>query len=268
MEIRVLTDNNTLIDRYFLGEPALSLYIETGTLRILFDTGYSDVFLRNAAAMGVDLSRLTHVVLSHGHNDHTNGLPLLWERTGLRDAALVAHPGCFRPKRADGLNVGAPCTEAEAAAHLRYLPSSEPRWLSEECVFLGAVPRKTTFENRTPFGRELTPEGWREDYVEEDSALAFRTEKGLFLVTGCSHSGVCNMADYARTVCGETRIAGILGGFHLLRDDAQLAQTVRWLADAGVGRLYPCHCVCLAAKARLMAALPVEELGVSSTLTL
>ena len=74
MKIRVLVDNNTLIDRYFVGEPAVCYYIEMDGMRILFDTGYSDVFLKNAGAMGMDMKDITHIVLSHGHNDHTGGL--------------------------------------------------------------------------------------------------------------------------------------------------------------------------------------------------
>ncbi|MBQ1439018.1 MAG: MBL fold metallo-hydrolase [Solobacterium sp.] len=79
MKLTVLTDNNTIIDRYYLGEPALSFYLEDGDRRILFDTGYSDVFLRNAEALGIDLHAITDIVLSHGHNDHTGGLRYLLE---------------------------------------------------------------------------------------------------------------------------------------------------------------------------------------------
>lgn len=73
MRLRVLVDNHTYIDQYYLGEPAVSYYLEIDGLRILFDTGYSDIVLRNAAAMGIDLGGLTHIVLSHGHNSF--GLP-------------------------------------------------------------------------------------------------------------------------------------------------------------------------------------------------
>ena len=94
----VLADNNTLIDRYFLGEPAASYYLELDGLRILLDTGYSDVFLQNAEKLGLDLGRLTHIVLSHGHNDHTNGLALLAERFDLSGVRLIAHPRCLLPR--------------------------------------------------------------------------------------------------------------------------------------------------------------------------
>lgn len=57
MQLTVLVDNNTLIDRYYLGEPGVAYYLEDGDVRILFDVGYSDIFLRNAQALGIDLSR-------------------------------------------------------------------------------------------------------------------------------------------------------------------------------------------------------------------
>lgn len=55
MKLVVLADNNTYIDQYYLAEPALSIYIENGDKKYLFDTGYSDVYLKNAAKLGIDL---------------------------------------------------------------------------------------------------------------------------------------------------------------------------------------------------------------------
>ena len=91
MQLTVLVDNNTLIDRYYLGEPGVAYYLEDGDVRILFDVGYSDIFLRNAQALGIDLSRLQQVVLSHGHNDHTRGC-LLYTSPSPRDPKTSRMP--------------------------------------------------------------------------------------------------------------------------------------------------------------------------------
>ena len=112
MELTVLVDNHTYIDRYYLGEPAVCYLIEDGQQRILLDTGYSDVFLENAARMGIDLSGVTDIVLSHGHNDHTGGLPAFLARFS-QDVRLFAHPNALLPKRVDGLEVGSPLSLAQ-----------------------------------------------------------------------------------------------------------------------------------------------------------
>lgn len=269
MKLRVLVDNHTYIDQYYLGEPAVSYYLETDGLRILFDAGYSDAVLRNAEAMGIDLGGLTHIVLSHGHNDHTRGLQFLRERFDLTGVELVAHPGCFRPKWMDGLDIGAPFGESEAAAGFRYLPQTGPYALSENCVFLGEVPTLHGFEQRRSFGRTLDAFGGEmEELVMDDSALACRTKEGLFLITGCSHSGICDQVDYARQVLHEDRVAGIIGGFHLFETDERLKRTINRLEELSPKILYPCHCVSLRAKAEMMKVLPVEEVGVGLTITL
>jgi len=72
--MNVLVENNTLIDLYFKGEPGVSYYLEADGKKILFDTGYSDLFIENAKKMDIDLLDLDYLVLSHSHLDHTWGL--------------------------------------------------------------------------------------------------------------------------------------------------------------------------------------------------
>ena len=256
----VLADNNTLIDRYFLGEPAASYYLEIDGLRILLDTGYSDVFLQNAEKLGLDLGRLTHIVLSHGHNDHTNGLALLAERFDLSGVRLIAHPRCLLPRWYGEEYIGPPEGGAVPAA-CDYCPSGEPVWLSERCVFLGEIPAAHDFEQRRPLGRVLLDKEEQPDLLTDDTALACKTPAGLFIVTGCSHSGICNIVSRAQAVCGETRIAGILGGFHLPKANSRVQKTAEFLAVLHPRVLYPCHCVSLAAKLELAEVLPVQETG-------
>ena len=93
----------TITDRYFSGEPGLSFLIETEGQKILFDTGYSDLFLKNAQKMGENLLDLDFVVLSHGHLDHTGGLPAFIQyittsiihRIPVKVPIIVSHPYMF-----------------------------------------------------------------------------------------------------------------------------------------------------------------------------
>lgn len=267
MKLTVLVDNNTYIDRYYYGEPALSFYLETDEERILFDAGYSDILLRNAEKMGIDLSALTHIVISHGHDDHTRGLQFLMERVNLRRIPLIAHPACFVPRMCNGVQMGPPYSAEQMEKWMDVRWSKEPLSLSERLIFLGEIPRAFAFEPSYVMGERQYDGIWVPDTLADDSALVYQSDEGLFVVTGCSHSGICNIIDYAKQVTGEERVLGVIGGFHLFDDDARLTQTVHYLQMQQMKRLYPCHCVSLVAKAKMISeGLPVEEVGVGLSL--
>ncbi|HNX32969.1 MAG TPA: MBL fold metallo-hydrolase [Holophaga sp.] len=270
MELTVLVDNNTLIDRYLLAEPGLSLLVEDEGTRVLFDTGYSGVFLANARRMGIDLSELDYVALSHSHEDHTWGLEplaryyadLQWEKRPLRRPALVAHPKAFLSVSDETFIEGGPMmSEAKLARHFALKVGTGPQWLTSRLVYLGEIPRRNDFEGRLTFGRK---EGeTARDRVPEDSALAYRAPEGLVIITGCAHAGVCNTIDYAREVCSETRILDVIGGFHLQKPSRkQLEGTLAYFERLQPRVLHACHCTDLHAKIALSRVARLEEVGV------
>lgn len=275
MEIAILSDNNTLIDRYFLGEPGFSAYVESGGARLVFDLGYSGVFVDNARRLGIDLRRLDYVAISHGHSDHTWGLEALarfyaeLETEGATPTArpkIVAHPKTFASVSApDASEIGPLFSEKKLEKHFALSLRSEPQWLGEDLVYLGQIPRANDFEGKLTFGvKEGETEG---DAVIEDSALACRTSSGLVIVTGCSHSGICNIVEYAKRVCDDDRLRDIIGGFHLLDPSpAQMAGTIEYFGRQIVERIHPCHCTSLKAKIALSRVVEVEETGVGMRL--
>jgi len=266
LKLTVLVDNNTYIDQYYFGEPAAAFYIEEGGARVLLDTGYSHILLPNAEAMGIDLSRLTHIVLSHGHDDHTRGLQFLREKIDLSDKQLIAHPDTFLPKYNFGRPTGCPYREAEIAAMCRYVPCTAPYAITDRLLFLGHIPRVTDFENKRPVGAVERDGVRQDDWLTEDSALVYRSDDGLFIITGCSHSGICNIIEHAMQVCGDRRIAGVLGGFHLFEVNEQTKKTIAYFEERKIGVLYPSHCVSLSVRAEMLRTLPVIETGVGLTL--
>ena len=265
MKLTILVDNNTFIDRYYYGEPAVSYLIESEGKRILFDTGYSDVLIRNAELLGVDLKSVDCIAISHSHNDHTRGLQFLNAYMDMSETELVAHPGCFVKKYSDGLYIGPPFVGEEIEKVVAFKPSRGIKRLTERLYFLGEIPRTNDFENQAPIGVAEIDGKMVDDYNMDDTALVYKSDKGIFVITGCSHSGICNIVDYAKFVCDDERVIGVLGGFHLFEDDEQLARTISYLESCKIEKLYPCHCVSLLARAKMMEKLPVVETGVGMT---
>ena len=276
MKLSVLIDNNTLIDRYFTGEPGLSYLIQDDNLQVLFDTGYSGAFITNAQKMNINLLQSNYIVLSHSHLDHTWGLdPLIRlyteakiESLPLINPVLVAHPDIFYSKSMEGIpELGSIISESKLRQHFGMKLSREPVWLNERLVFLGEIERSGSFENMEPIGKISVNKEIRDDFVLEDSALAYKGEQGLVVITGCSHAGICNIVEQARKVCKEEKIFDVIGGFHLLNPSAaQLSGTVEYFKKLKPQFMHPCHCVDLDSKIALSKAAEIKEVGVGLTL--
>lgn len=276
MQLTVLVDNNTLIDRYFCGEPGVSYFIEDEGKRILFDVGYSDIFIKNAQKMTINLLNTDFLILSHGHLDHTWGLdPLIRlyteaiiEEIGHERPKLVAHPLTLLTKRLNGLEeIGSLVSEEKLSRHFQIQLSKEPVWLTEKSVFLGEIEKKNDFEAQKPIGRILKDDLEEDDYLIDDSALVHRSSEGLVIVTGCSHAGICNIVEYAKQICEDDRIADIVGGFHLLDpSEEQLQGTLKYMRELRPTEVHACHCTDLNSKIALSKVVNIKEVGVGLTL--
>ncbi|MHC1685814.1 MAG: MBL fold metallo-hydrolase [Clostridiaceae bacterium] len=267
MKLRVLVDNNTYIDQYYYGEPAVSYYIEDEGSKILFDVGYSDLFIKNSKKLGIDLENVTTIAISHGHDDHTRGLRYFFQKNYKNNVSIFAHPDAFKEKVFDGLKICSPILEDRLKEKCNLVLSKEPIKISKNITLLGEIPRLNDFEERKPIGKQLEEKKYVDDYLKDDTALVYKSEKGIYIITGCSHSGICNIIEYAKEVCKDNRVLGVIGGFHLFNVNDIVSKTIEYFKKNNIKELYPCHCTSFAVKAEINKTLSVKEVGVGLNLT-
>ena len=142
--------------------------------------------------------------------------------------------------------------------------SEKPVQISEHLWFLGEVPRLNGFEAKTT---KYILEDGTPDFIQDDSGLACVTEKGLVVISGCAHSGICNMVEHARSVTGVDRVEAVIGGFHLKAKNEQTRQTVQWMKEAGVSLVLPSHCTMEPALGLFQKFLGSAKVLAGSTLT-
>ncbi|MFC5381195.1 MBL fold metallo-hydrolase [Aquipuribacter nitratireducens] len=240
-----------------LAENGISFLLEATTAgrttRILFDAGMSGVpILHNADVLGVDLTQVDQVVLSHGHPDHFGGIYAALGAIGRR-VPIVVHPSAFLPRsirRPDVMiqyfNRG--LTERQLVdAGAAVMAVREPLDLAPGITTSGEIPITVDFEHEVPVGRVSVRDGRvGPDPIEDYMTLVVDvTGVGLVVLDPCGHSGVLSSLDHAARLTGNDRLHGILGGFHLAHAGItreKIDKTVEGLVDRGLRLVSPMHC--------------------------
>jgi len=258
LKIRVLSTMLTADDG--IGEWGFSALVEVDGRRILFDTGARpDTVLSNAKDLGVDLTNVTDVILSHNHRDHTGGFMTLRRAMLEKNPASLSRThvgqGIFAVRRVDQSRVSEFMlkTRAEYEATGGHVVEYEkPVELWNGVWLTGPVPRKYPERNWSGRSEVKTADGWKEDTIPEDMSMVFNTSQGLVVLSGCGHSGIINTLDYSRSAIRNAPIHAALGGFHLYElDDAKLKWTAGKLREFGLGNLLGAHCTGIEAVYRI-----------------
>jgi 7,8-dihydropterin-6-yl-methyl-4-(beta-D-ribofuranosyl)aminobenzene 5'-phosphate synthase len=262
-----ITVLSTMLAEPGIGEWGFAALVEADGRRILFDTGNRpETVLQNARELGIDLSSVTDVVLSHHHGDHTGGLlTLRRELAGKTPSALSrvhVAPGIFFSRRHSGSQGEANPTIAMKSA-MEELGSSfvehpSPVELFPGVWLTGPVPRPYPERNWGPPTSLVTKGGLAADSIPEDMALIIQTERGMVIVVGCGHAGTVNTVEYGRHILGPEPVYALIGGLHLFAaNDSTLAWTAGRLRAAKLGYLLGGHCTGIEAvfRIRQLAAL-------------
>ena len=233
----VALNDNRCSNENFKNEHGISLYIECDGKRVLFDCGQTDIFIQNAQKLNIDLSKLDAIVLSHGDYDHGNGLKYLDTKTD-----LICHPDFVltRISKRTGNDNGLNQTRDELLKKFNLIESREPYNVTDKIIFLGQIDRENDFEQ----GQNLP--AWDENgqtYQHlDDSGIVIKTNNGLIVISGCSHSGICNTVEYAKKITGDSRVLAVMGGFHLKEIDECTLKTIEYMKNNGVQMVYLAHC--------------------------
>ena len=207
LTIAVVYDNN-VYDTSVISEWGFSCYISGGGHTLLFDTGGKGPLLRNnMGVMGLTLTDVESVVISHHHGDHTGGLPALLRQ---KETLTLYIPQSFPPS----------FTNHVQGYGAQVVPVLEPVSIYDNIYSTGEMGR---------------------GYGIKEQSLFMRTDGGVIVITGCAHPGIIQVVRQVRTLCTDP-ILLLMGGFHLSADHAELTTQATTLKNLGVVHVGPCHC--------------------------
>lgn len=238
------------------GEHGFSALIEKDGQKVLFDTGQGMSLLNNARALGVDLAQINTVILSHGHYDHTGGLPqVLYPPRGVN---IIAHPDIFDHKYANieqdeplyiGTRFSQEYLERGLKAHFHWQTGFKE--ILPGIFYSGEVPRQTDFEYPDLRLQVKRNNQFELDPLNDDVSLLIETDQGPVVLLGCAHSGVINIMKHFETQTGYDQFHAVIGGTHLgfLSHEQQLKRTIQDFESYKLNLVAVSHCTGQAAAA-------------------
>lgn len=245
MEVKVSILNDNLAGPpTFMAEHGLSLLVEIDGRSFLWDCGSTDITIKNARRMGIDLRSIEGIGLSHGHYDHCGGLLSVLEVAGPKP--VYVHPGAFVPRYAvtggSRRFIGIPfCREQVESSCSSLELSSGPIEVMPGVVMSGEIPRVTEFEGCETNLFSVQDGVMANDTFPDDQSLLVKTPDGVIVVTGCAHAGLVNILKHVVERYGDIR--AVIGGTHLgLGDGKRLQPTIDYLDEVLPEKMIFNHC--------------------------
>jgi len=265
MQVRITTlSEDRVAGPDLIGQLGLSILVESEEGNVLFDAGQGVSAAHNADVLGVNLSKIDTIVLSHGHFDHTGGLRDILRKIGKKEMEIVAHPDIWARKhvRAPAASmdrfVGIPFRREELERlGGRFTLTKQPFGITSTITTTGEFPMTTPFERLSPAMLVWEGTDFKPDEVPDDQALIINTRHGLIVILGCAHRGAINTLYHVQRLTGVKKIHMVLGGCHLIEADSgpRIRATIDALKELDVQKVGVSHCVGLPASVQMAQAL-------------
>lgn len=248
IKITTLIENNPDDIRILFSEHGLSLYIQIDEIKILFDTGQSGNFIKNAEKLNINLNNLEYVVLSHGHYDHSGGFTKLVDKIGT-SFKLIINQQFFNNKykllkddtyKYNGNNFDEKFLNQNNIP-IKYI-KEDISYINENIIVFSNFKRSNDFELSNRKFKIRKNNNYIVDNFLDEIVLAVKLNKGLLVILGCSHVGIVNILE---TIIQKTHIPiyGIIGGTHLIEaDELRLKETIKYFKEKDIKLIGVSHC--------------------------
>ena len=247
IKIITLIDNVTYKEG-LKGEHGLSFLVKTPDIKILFDTGQSDQFIKNATLLGEDLTDVDYLVISHGHYDHTGGIQAFLELNN--KAKIIINENAFEDKFSKSTGVIRPIgmSVAKDSIKRRVQLVTDSLELNTGIWVLGNIINQTTYETVNPKLLVSRESNLVSDTFEDELVLYLIHHHQLIIISGCAHHGIINTINAVEKHSGIDSIRLITGGTHLNgAPNHRIEATVNDLKKMKIDSLMPNHCTGIAA---------------------
>jgi 7,8-dihydropterin-6-yl-methyl-4-(beta-D-ribofuranosyl)aminobenzene 5'-phosphate synthase len=230
----------------------IRVFSEDKSSCVLFDTGGSpERIVENAECMGISLSEVECIVLSHGHYDHFGGLVSAVKAVNKVDLPIIVHENMFKTRgSANSKGEVRKYSEFPTEAQLspaRMVSTKKPSLTAEDMVCItGEIPRKTSFETGYTQHKAFVSGSWKSDpWIMDERAIAINIRgKGLVVLSGCAHAGIINTVSYAQQITRTEKVYAVMGGFHLAGKEfeSRIQPTIEELQRINPELIVPSHC--------------------------
>lgn len=248
--VSILIDNQPCnANPCLIFEHGLCVFIEASDYRILCDTGLSGTFIDNASAMGIDLDNIDFTFISHGHNDHTGGLPRLLDLHP--DITVYASSHIFNPFYSTRLGRKRNISIPASLSPQQFTLIDHSQWITPTIAIVAC----NKHHHRQPMGNIHLSQHDSPDNFDHELSLAIVDNGNLIIISSCSHHGALNIIDACREFTGISKVKAFIGGLHFTDGPHTADESHQFLNDIATHHpdttFYTGHCTCPQAQQHL-----------------